>query len=169
MKWIKGIVRFWKTIQIVLLYIIAIFLVYFMFPREGKFKYEYSKSKPWMHETLVAPFDFPISKPEQQVQQERDSLLRNAHLYFFYDSLVGQSRILTFIDDYSDLLRSISAGAEPDQFNILTGHVVSIILEEIYASGILEPHPVLDEQQASKESVMVVRDGLAEEYRLSSL
>jgi hypothetical protein len=88
MNWIKGIVRFWKTIQIVLIYLVSILLVYFMFPREGKFKYEYSKNKPWMHETLVAPFDIPIYKPELQVQRERDSLQRNAKLYFFSDSLV---------------------------------------------------------------------------------
>ena len=94
MNWIKGIIRFWKTIQIVLIYLVSILLVYFMFPREGKFQYEYSKNKPWMHETLVAPFDFPIYKPEQQVQRERDSLLRNARLYFFYDSLVGNSMVI---------------------------------------------------------------------------
>ena len=72
MNWIKGIVKFWKTIQIILIYIISIFLVYFMFPREGKFKYEYSKNKPWMHETLVAPFDFPVYKTDQQVQRENN-------------------------------------------------------------------------------------------------
>ncbi len=82
MNWIKGIVRFWKTIQIIMLYLVSILLVYFMFPREGKFQYEYSKNKPWMHETLVAPFDFPIYKPEQQVQRERDSLHANCPTLF---------------------------------------------------------------------------------------
>ena len=86
MNWIKGIVKFWKTIQIILIYIISILLVYFMFPREGKFRYEYTKSKPWMHETLVAPFDCPIYKPDQQIQRERDSLERNIKLYFLIHS-----------------------------------------------------------------------------------
>ena len=71
MKWTKGIARFWTTIQIALIYITAVLLVYFMFPREGKFRYEYTKNKPWMHENLVAPFDFPIFKSDEQVRQEQ--------------------------------------------------------------------------------------------------
>ena len=96
MNWIKGIVKFWKTIQIVLIYIVSILLVYFMFPREGKFRYEYTKNKPWMHENLVAPFDFPIFKPDQQVQRELDSLQENAHLYFFHDSLIASNMVAGF-------------------------------------------------------------------------
>ncbi|MCK4991508.1 MAG: hypothetical protein KAS29_13515, partial [Bacteroidales bacterium] len=103
MNWTKGIARFWNTIQIVLIYVIAILLVYFMFPREGKFRYEYTKNKPWMHENLVAPFDFPIFKPDQQVQRELDSLQNNEYLYFFHDSLVGNSMLTTFYRDYNSI------------------------------------------------------------------
>jgi len=115
MNWIKGFIRFWKSIQIILLYLISILLVYFMFPREGKFQYEYSKNKPWMHETLVAPFNFPVYKPDAQVQLERDSLLQNARLYFFYDTLVGNNQVATFEGDYINSVYSVSGGYQlPD-------------------------------------------------------
>ncbi len=165
MNWIKGIVRFWKTIQIVLIYLVSILLVYFMFPREGKFKYEYSKNKPWMHETLVAPFDIPIYKPELQVQRERDSLQRNAKLYFFSDSLVGSNMVATFNSDYNNLLYSLGYGVYDGDSLSATGHAISGVLEDIYKTGIIERHPVLDGLELDQLSVMVVRNTMAEEQR----
>jgi len=168
MNWIRGIVRFWKTIQIVLLYLVSILLVYFMFPREGKFRFEYTKNKPWMHETLVAPFDFPIYKPDQQIQRERDSLQRNTKLYFFHDSLVGSSMISTFNSDYNGMVTSMGIGAYVTDAWTFTGHVISDILTGIYSVGLIERHPVMEGEEIDLLSVMVVRNTLAEENRYSS-
>ncbi len=165
MNWIKGIVKFWKTIQIILLYLVSICLVYFMFPREGKFKYEYSKNKPWMHEDLIAPFDIPIYKPENQLQQERDSLMRNVRLYFFHDSLIGNSMLSSFTSDYNNLVSSMGIGAYVSDAWAFTGHVISDVLGDIYATGVIERHPVLEGKELDQLSVMVVTDALAEESR----
>jgi putative nucleotidyltransferase with HDIG domain len=165
MNWIKGIVRFWKTIQIILLYLVSILLVYFMFPREGKFKYEYSKNKPWMHETLVAPFDIPIYKPELQVQRERDSLQRNTRLYFFYDSLVGNNMVSLFSSDYNNLVSSMGIGVYVSDAWSVTGSVIANVLSDVYATGVIERHPVLEGQELDMLSVMVVRNSMAEEGR----
>ena len=168
MNWTKGIARFWKTIQIVLIYVIGILLVYFMFPREGKFRYEYTKNKPWMHENLVAPFDFPIFKPDQQVQSELDSLQKNEHLYFFYDSLVGNSMLTAFYRDYSSIASSMGLGDDISERWIMTRQVAGSLLEEIYALGIIERHPVLEGKAPDQTPVMVVKDDLAEEHRLTT-
>ncbi len=165
MNWIRSIVKFWKTIQIILLYLVSILLVYFMFPREGKFKYEYSKNKPWMHETLVAPFDIPIYKPDQQVQRERDSLLRNAKLYFYYDTLVGSSMGSAFSTDYSNLVSSMGIGVYVSDTWAVTGQIISGLLGEIYSTGIIESHPVLEGKETDLLPVMVVRNTMAEEKR----
>ena len=165
MNWIKGIVRFWKTIQIILLYLVSILLVYFMFPREGKFKYEYSKNKPWMHETLVAPFDIPIYKPDLQVQRERDSLQRNARLYFFHDSLVGLNMVSTFSNDYNNLVSSMGIGVYVSDAWLVTGSIITDVLNDIYATGVIERHPVLEGMEIDLLSVMVVRNTMAEEIR----
>ncbi|MCK4879279.1 MAG: HDIG domain-containing protein [Bacteroidales bacterium] len=169
MKWIKGIVKFWKTIQIVLIYFISIVLVYFMFPREGKFRYEYTKNKPWMHENLVAPFDFPIYKPDQQVQRELDSIQSNSHLYFFHDSLIGNEMIVAFTNDYNSIASSMGIGENISGRWAMTGHLIANVLEETYMLGIIERHAVLEGVSMEQTSVMVVKDGLAEEHRLTAL
>ena len=169
MNWIKGIVKFWRTIQILLIYIVSILLVYFMFPREGKFRYEYSKNTPWMHENLVAPFDFPIYKSDEQVQRERDSLLNNAPLYFIHDTLISNNILNSFNSDYTSMAASLGIGTKVTDPWILTGQVISSMLSEIYDRGIIERHPVLDGLDPEETSVMVVRSGLAEQRLLSDL
>ena len=168
MNWTKGIAKFWNTIQIVLIYIIAILLVYFMFPREGKFRYEYTKNKPWMHENLVAPFDFPIFKPDQQVQAELDSLQNNQYLYFFSDSLVGNNMLAAFYRDYNSIASSMGLGDNISERWTMTRHVIANVLQEIYSRGIIERHLVLEGKVPEQTPVMVVKDDLAEEYRLTA-
>jgi len=169
MNWIKGIVRFWKTTQIVLIYILSVVLVYFMFPREGKFRYEYTKNKPWMHENLVAPFDFPIYKSDEVVQRELDSLQENSYLYFLQDSLVGQRMIAAFQIDYESIASNMGMEETTSDRWAMTAQLIASVLEETYSNGIIEPHPVLDGELQEQTSVMVVKDGLAEERRLSAI
>ena len=61
----------------VLAFLVAIVLVCWQMPRTGKFKYEYQLSKPWQHETLYAPFDFPIYKDEKTVIEEEEMAAQN--------------------------------------------------------------------------------------------
>jgi len=64
-------------------------VILLLFPREGKFRYEFQKGKPWLHNVLVAPFNFPIYKPDAVVQAEKDSLMLRFIPYFNLDSMVG--------------------------------------------------------------------------------
>jgi len=154
---------FWKRIQIILLYLVSILLVYFMFPREGKFKYEYTKNKPWMHETLVAPFDIPIYKSDLQIQQERDSLQHNSRLYFFHDSLMGADMIAAFEREYAErmdvLLPADRRGLQE------AGFAMASTLEQIYDRGVVEHHAVLEGRDLDLLAIMEVRNTLAGEYR----
>ena len=82
--------RWWKSIHryffIGLLFAASIAIVIYIYPREGKFRYEYQKGKPWMHDVLIAPYDFPIYKTESELSKERDSLLQTFRPYFDYDT-----------------------------------------------------------------------------------
>ena len=64
-------------------------LVY-LFPRSGGFKYSFQTGKPWPYETLLAPFDFPISKSEEELSNERQEIEQQSPLIFTIDSLAEQ-------------------------------------------------------------------------------
>ena len=54
--------------------LLAVALLMYFLPREGKFGYEYEQNRPWRYAQLIASYDFPIYKTEAEVQHERDSL-----------------------------------------------------------------------------------------------
>ncbi len=60
----------------VLLFVLTTALIVYLFPTEGKFRYEFQKGKPWMHADLIAPFDFAIKKTEQDIKPEKDSSVK---------------------------------------------------------------------------------------------
>jgi putative nucleotidyltransferase with HDIG domain len=159
----------------VLIFLTAIAMVVYILPREGKFPYEYSKGKPWKHEMLIAPFDFPVYKSQTELQFERDSVLNNFRPYFTFDTLgkVEQAHKLmedletkkeNYIDKYPFLLN------QPPQkdstfWNILQ-KTAKNELTKIYNKGLIH----LPEQYNSADpsfELILVRNNFAEPSGLS--
>ena len=65
-----------------LLFICATFLIVYLFPKSGKFKYNFEKGKPWQSENLYAPFNFAIKKTDDEIALEKKLLVENSLLYF---------------------------------------------------------------------------------------
>ncbi len=88
MRFYQKVKGFLKSASLFFIFLAGAAVILSLFPRQGKFRYEFQKGKPWMHEILVAPFDFPIYKSDAEVQSETDSLLKRFQPYFQVDSLV---------------------------------------------------------------------------------
>ena len=69
----------------VIAFLVAIVLVCWQMPRTGKFKYEYQLSKPWQHETLYAPFDFPIYKDDETLNAETEAIAAKVKPIFVFN------------------------------------------------------------------------------------
>ena len=69
----------------VFLFIAATFFIVYLFPKGGKFKYEFQKGKPWHYDTLYAPFDFAIKKSSDVVLKEKEEIEKKNQLYYVYD------------------------------------------------------------------------------------
>ena len=55
----------------VLLFITTTFLIVYLFPKGGRFKYDFEKGKPWQSENLYAPFNFAIQKTVDEIAKEK--------------------------------------------------------------------------------------------------
>ncbi|MEZ5195320.1 MAG: hypothetical protein R2764_02640 [Bacteroidales bacterium] len=71
-----------------LLFVASIVILVLVFPKEGKFKYEFRKGKPWMHENLIAPFNVAILKSEQELEEEKNLAIKDLKPYFTNDQNV---------------------------------------------------------------------------------
>lgn len=80
----------WKVYLPLAILFVTLVLI---FPRMGKFNYDYKKGSPWMYEPLIAQFDFPILKTDAQIQAERSLLGSSIIPYFRYSDTVVHSRI----------------------------------------------------------------------------
>ena len=80
-------------------FLVAVVLVCWQMPRTGKFKYEYQLSKPWQHETLYAPFDFPIYKGYETLNAETEAAKAKVKpIFMFNDDEMVASRNLLFVN-----------------------------------------------------------------------
>lgn len=92
---------YYRAIFRSLYFLIAIILIVFFLPRQGKFKYEFQKGKPWMHEDLIAPFDFPIYKTEAELFEERNLILKDFKPFFNLDATIANISLTQFKADFN--------------------------------------------------------------------
>ena len=87
----------------IVLFALMIGVLITIFPREGKFRYEYQKGKPWQHADLIAPVDMAILKPEAELQNEINEALKESRPYFKRDHEVVASQTNNLINSFNKL------------------------------------------------------------------
>lgn len=116
-----------------LLFITTTFLIVYLFPKSGKFKYDFEKGKPWQSEDLQAPFDFAVKKTDADIDSEKREVEENAILYFDKDVTV-ESKVRTDFDEQFSKIFSDSLKPRAESELKLAG---SEITRELYTFGIL--------------------------------
>ena len=93
------------NIPAVIYFVATALLIAYFFPREGKFRYQFYEGKPWRYGLLTAPSDFPIYKTDQEVEAEKDSVLRSFEPYFRLDPSIQKQKIEELRTNYNRSLR----------------------------------------------------------------
>lgn len=127
------------------LYILTTFLVVYLFPKGGKFQYEFQKGKPWQYETLIAPFDFPVMKSPEDLEADRANIIANADTYYYYDASVVQRVKNDFNEEFNELFANDSI-IESQVFSILKTKA-NRLLSKFYKNGVIT---TVDESKIDK-------------------
>ena len=85
-----------KNYRIYISFIVLAILMLVLWPKEGKFQYEYQKGRPWVYETLISPIDFPILKTEAEMLKEKEERASEMIAYYSYDPSVAAPRLEQF-------------------------------------------------------------------------
>lgn len=149
-----------------LLIAMIVFLV-MIFPKEGKFKYEFQKSKPWMHEVLIAPFDFAILKSPEKLENERKAIRDNIKLYFDFDKNIStqkrQELIVNFNNKWNEEYENIP---EFQSLKKKNEQLCLSIFDSVMNVGIIKLTPDI-ENKSGDFGIIVLKEQLADEYELS--
>ncbi len=167
-----------------LLFFLTLFIIVYFFPRQINFEYEYSKGKPWMQETIITSFDFPIFKTEEEIQKEREEIINDNLPIFVFDESTFQQKGVEFIENFEQKWsedKKIKKDKGFTFFNLfgqkkqatasrkysLANYGLSV-LEYLYNNGIVQ---ISDEFQWKEEDFLVLlqKESIAEKQELYKL
>lgn len=159
-----------KYLYHLILFIASIIIVVAVSPREGKFRYEFQKGKPWLSSSVIAPWDFPVLKPDYIVARERDSILKNFAPYFKLDPEVEKKEIGDFDKYLNDLLQKYESASLPlaPMGFVSVKRELNSILSEIYQRGVLENDESVLQEKLPVE-ITIVSGKIAEQRQVSTL
>ena len=140
--------------------LIALFvLLVFIMPKSPKFNYDYRKGSPWMYETLIAQFDFPILKTDAQLQAEREKAGLNAIPYFRVDSKASSGSM--------SAVSGLDLGKWSD-----ARMAISDAVTMLYSKGIMAPAASLNMEELLQDSeglIYVQKNRRAEKVPVSEV
>ncbi len=157
----------YATIYKFSLFAVSIVLLVTLFPRESKFKYEFKKGKYWMHNDLIAPFDFAIIKSDDEIAIEKKNISKEIKPYFKIDNKINNKRRTEF----KNLLEVYSDSQKIDKNELITKEEAKIamkIFDSIINKGVIEIVPQI-ENKAPDFPIVIINNNVAEEKELNEI
>ena len=153
-RWISFLRHNYYEIMKILIFMIAVVLIVWQIPRDGKFQFDFQKGKPWQKESLFAPFDFAIYKPEKLLKQEQEELLKSVYPYFVRKKDVTEAARMDLLEQLDYLFSAVET---QDSLKASDKELLLQIFDSIQQKGILAYHPVLENLNA-QDKLNIVSD-----------
>lgn len=118
-----------RTVTQVSIVVLCIGLIVYFMPREKYTHYSFQHNAPWNHEQIIAEFDFPVTKDEKQIQEEKDSIRKHHIPQFNYKENMGSEAVKGF-KNY------LNGNTASGYFNGLFNEYIKC-LENLYRDGIV--------------------------------
>ena len=146
------------------LFVLTLVFILFLFPRQTKFKYEFTKGKPWLHESIITSFDFSILKSNNELSKERE-IVASQHLPIYnYSETIFEIKAEDFTNDFETKWVSKHGKLASSQKNKLVNFGYNY-LKDIYSKGIIQLNNSSDFQDFSQ--VLLKSESLAQRRDIS--
>ena len=132
-----------------------------LLPRQSKFVFEYETGRPWKYAPLIAPFDFPISKTDAQIQAEKDSALVVFQPFFNRQAEIGEAQVESFLRDF--------AAGQMNDVSVVCARYVEASLRRVYETGVISPESSAELTQHRNTAIRLVEEQEATTVSLSGL
>ena len=167
----------------IFLFLLTLAVIVYVFPRQAKFKYEFTKGKPWMHETIIAPFDFSILKSTDEIKREQEIINSEHTSIFNYNADIFELKAEDYINQFEEKWIKDKKVKKDDKFtffnifkqkkidNSTRKHNLAIFgydkLLEIYDKGIIQLQG--DFEYKKELNVLLKKGSIAEKVQLDHL
>lgn len=117
--------------------ILAIILICIFLPKQPRFRYEFQKGKAWNHENLVSPYNFAILKTQEELNKDREQILKTVQPVYNLNSSIAKEQIDQFNTDVSEKWQIASMDTLSKQELSLYQGVGNNLLNYVYNRGIM--------------------------------
>ncbi|MCK5823668.1 MAG: HDIG domain-containing protein [Bacteroidales bacterium] len=171
-KFFNTLKKYYNIAFKTLLFVITVIIILFLFPTQGKFRFEFQKGSPWKHQNLIAPFNFAIQKSDKEITIEKDSILNNFKPYFKFDNEIQKKQLDLFHKNFNNNWKNYNTkNTSKAKSNVLKTEYLTYcdsLLNNIYINGVVQFSEIL--QQTKKgSSIIVVKNNVAEERDISKI
>lgn len=149
-----------------LLMVLCVCVIVFVLPKGRKFKYEFDKGKPWMHEKLVAPFDFAIEKSSAEIEIEKEEIVEQIPSYYERNHDIEESSINSLRSELNNIWVSKYGNNDLADFN-RNFKSIETLLRELYRVGIINSKSKAEEKH--KDLIYIVDNNVAKPYTIDKL
>ena len=127
----------------IFLFAATTFLIVYLFPKSGTFRYSFEKGKPWQSENLYAPFDFAIQKSGLELEKERQQISKESPVFFEVDT----AKLRQISNNYKTVFERSFFEVTNQKLNDTLFQFGRNILSELYATGLLSESYNFDNEQ----------------------
>jgi len=115
--------------------ILSVVIICIFLPKQPRFRFEYEKGKIWMHEDLIAPYNFAILKTANELKADKEQVLQS--VYPIYDLTdIKDQEVERFVSELDGKWESTGL-EETDK--ALYVNTVKQILVHVYNRGVIAP------------------------------
>jgi len=156
----KRLSYFYKTI----FFVATITLIVIIFPKEYKFKYQFQAGKPWMYDDLIAPFDFTINKLSNEINTEKENIIKDTKPYYIFDRPSVIIKRKQLIDNFNREYHENNATIKKHDLNLCL-----TVFDSIYKIGVIRLNEFESGNTADNITVYIIQDNVAVEKTLKNI
>ena len=140
--------------------VVTVILIVWFLPRKDDQRFRYDVGKPWMYNSFIAKFDFPIYKTDEAIKNEQDSLMREFQPYYNYNKSIENQQIGKFLNDFKNGIQGL-----PDEYTV----TIVDRLHRLYQAGIMTTPEYNDIFNDSTNMIRMVNGKQAQSIQISCI
>ena len=115
---------------------LCVIFVTLSLPKQARFRFEYEKGKTWMQKDLYSPHSFSIQKTNEEINNDKDDILKSIFPIYQNDIQVGESAIAAFSLEFETQWKNSGIPGNSKEIYFDAGNS---ILNYIYDRGLMNP------------------------------
>ena len=115
---------------------LCVIFVTLSLPKQARFRFEYEKGKTWMQKDLYSPDSFSIQKTNEEINNDKDAILKSIFPIYQNDIQVVESAIAAFSLEFETQWKNSGIPGNSKEIYFDAGNS---ILNYIYDRGLMNP------------------------------